>query len=111
MLPLSHSEMASEFGTRHRAGLGITEETDAVALVVSEETGEIAIASGGRLEKPVPAEALERLGGGADPPVIGLRSRRLVDHAVRRVPLCRYQWSVSACVVLPAQQGEQETAC
>ena len=38
VLPLSQSELSSEFGTRHRAGLGITEETDSVAIVISEET-------------------------------------------------------------------------
>jgi diadenylate cyclase len=49
MLPLSENELPGELGTRHRAGLGITERTDAVALVVSEESGQIAIAAEGRL--------------------------------------------------------------
>lgn len=51
VLPLSHSEMASEFGTRHRAGLGITEETDAVAIVVSEERGEVSLCFKGNIAR------------------------------------------------------------
>jgi diadenylate cyclase len=50
-LPLtSNPELSKEVGSRHRAALGISEETDAVAVVVSEETGKIALAVGGRLE-------------------------------------------------------------
>ena len=48
-LPLAESAGAARLGTRHRAGLGITERTDAVAVVVSEETGGISVASDGRL--------------------------------------------------------------
>ena len=53
-LPLAtQTELRSDLGSRHRAALGISEETDAVALVVSEETGEISIADGGRLERGI----------------------------------------------------------
>ena len=48
-LPLSESPLPTEYGTRHRAALGITERTDAVVVVVSEERGEIALASNGRM--------------------------------------------------------------
>jgi diadenylate cyclase len=49
-LPLSENvDLSRRVGTRHRAALGITEQTDAIALVVSEETGDVEIANGGRL--------------------------------------------------------------
>lgn len=48
-LPLSDNTLPGELGTRHRAGLGITERTDAVSLVVSEETGRISVAADGRM--------------------------------------------------------------
>jgi diadenylate cyclase len=48
-LPLSAGSGTARMGTRHRAALGVSEETDAVAIVVSEESGSISIASEGRL--------------------------------------------------------------
>jgi uncharacterized protein (TIGR00159 family) len=58
-LPLSRDlHVARTLGTRHRAALGIAEETDAVAVVVSEETGQIAIAVDGQIDRPVDPEAL-----------------------------------------------------
>jgi len=51
-LPLSLSPMLStQFGTRHRAAIGVTEESDAVVVVVSEQTGAIALAAGGSMEQ------------------------------------------------------------
>jgi len=48
-LPLSDTPLPAEFGMRHRAALGLTERTDAVVVVVSEERGEISLASNGRM--------------------------------------------------------------
>jgi diadenylate cyclase len=48
-LPLSETRLSGEMGLRHRAGLGVTEGTDAVSLVISEESGAIAVAADGRL--------------------------------------------------------------
>ncbi len=58
-LPLSMNPVLStQLGTRHRAGIGITEETDAIAVIVSEETGAISLAVGGRVERELSAEQL-----------------------------------------------------
>ena len=62
-LPLSMNPVLStQFGTRHRAAIGITEETDAISVVVSEENGSISIAVGGQIERDITVEYLrERL--------------------------------------------------
>jgi diadenylate cyclase len=62
-LPLSMNPVLStQLGTRHRAGIGITEETDAIAVIVSEETGAISLAVGGKIERELTVERLrERL--------------------------------------------------
>ena len=62
-LPLSMNPLLSTtLGTRHRAGIGITEETDALAVICSEETGAISFAIGGRIERDLTVDQLrERL--------------------------------------------------
>ena len=58
-LPLSMNPVLStQVGTRHRAGIGITEETDAIAVIVSEETGAISLAVGGKLDRDLTVEQL-----------------------------------------------------
>jgi diadenylate cyclase len=52
------TEISKTLGTRHRAGIGVTEETDAVAIIVSEETGTISVAINGKLQPPVDMGAL-----------------------------------------------------
>jgi len=60
-LPLSRNmQLGRELGTRHRAALGISEETDAAAVVVSEETGRISVVSEGQIETPLDGETLRR---------------------------------------------------
>jgi diadenylate cyclase len=56
--------LSTQLGTRHRAGIGVTEETDAIAVIVSEETGAMSLAVGGKIERDLTVEQLrERLGG------------------------------------------------
>lgn len=58
-LPLSDNmRLSKELGTRHRAGVGISEVTDSLTIIVSEETGKISVAYGGDLERNVDAERL-----------------------------------------------------
>jgi uncharacterized protein (TIGR00159 family) len=58
VLPLSRSKMASDFGTRHRAALGITEETDAVSVVISEERGEVSLCFNGSIARDLEIDEL-----------------------------------------------------
>ncbi len=61
-LPLTTNPLlATELGTRHRAALGITEESDCIAVVVSEETGRISVAAFGEIELNVPIERIEQV--------------------------------------------------
>lgn len=61
-LPLTEKpNLSKELGTRHRAAMGITEETDAVALVVSEETGIVSLAYAGRLTRFLDEKSLRNL--------------------------------------------------
>ncbi len=60
-LPLTEAQVDPKMGGRHRAALGITEETDALAVVVSEETGAISLAQDGRLIRNLDAERLREL--------------------------------------------------
>ncbi len=60
-LPLSQNpNLSKELGTRHRAGLGISEESDAIVVIVSEETGNISLAYGGELYSNITPEYLKK---------------------------------------------------
>ena len=62
VLPLSDSQrLSADLGTRHRAGVGMSEATDAVVIIVSEETGTISVAVGGMLKRHLAARTLEQL--------------------------------------------------
>ncbi|MDD2189842.1 MAG: diadenylate cyclase CdaA [Eubacteriales bacterium] len=61
VLPLSQSKtLSKELGTRHRAGIGITENSDAIAIIVSEETGIISIAVDGKLSRFLDLKTVEK---------------------------------------------------
>ena len=62
VLPLSTSDrLSADLGTRHRAGVGMSETSDAVVVIVSEETGTISVAVGGMLKRHLAPQTLERL--------------------------------------------------
>ena len=61
-LPLSDNmELSKQLGTRHRAGVGISEQTDSVTIIVSEETGQVSVAQGGKLTRSVNSAKLREI--------------------------------------------------
>ena len=93
VLPLAQSPTVEHVGTRHRAAIGITEISDAIAIVVSEETGTISIANAGRMVRNLGEARLQKVlsildrspggGPGPDGPTTGLagwRRRRARDQ-------------------------------
>jgi diadenylate cyclase len=64
LLPLAQANataLSGEFGTRHRAAIGLTEESDALVIVVSEETGHVRLANGGEMSDVLDANGLRQL--------------------------------------------------
>ncbi len=78
MLPLSGNvNLSRDLGMRHRAGIGMSENSDAVVAIVSEETGSISVAVGGMLKRHLAPETLERL----------LRKELLPEETTKNMPV------------------------
>ena len=61
VLPVTeNSDLPAHYGMRHRASIGITEQSDAIAIIVSEETGQISVANDGKIVSNLSAEELEK---------------------------------------------------
>ena len=61
ILPVTEKmDLPPEYGLRHRAGLGISEVTDSLVIIVSEETGQMSIAENGILQKNIPSRVLRQ---------------------------------------------------
>jgi len=83
ILPLAgDNDIAKEIGTRHRAGIGISKETDAIAIIISEETGKISVAKDGVLIADVKEDALKNI---LIKNVITKRFSNSKPHKIRRV--------------------------
>ena len=87
MLPLSESVAERpRLGTRHRAAVGITEQTDALAIVVSEETGSLGLAEGGAIVTDLPEDELrQRLLAALRPVDVPGRARSIARSGGRRL--------------------------
>ncbi|MFV2063933.1 MAG: diadenylate cyclase CdaA, partial [Chloroflexota bacterium] len=85
MLPLAQRLPSKErYGTRHRAALGVTEQTDALAIVVSEETGAISLAEGGGILRELDEEELrQRLYSLLRPADVARRARIMASRGTR----------------------------
>lgn len=94
-------ELSRGLGTRHRAAMGLTEETDAIAIVVSEETGNISISTRGRLSRDFDEERLRRFLAG-----VLHREQTSVNRLTRaREELNRSLSGVAHTVTRPGEEG------
>ena len=96
MLPLSKNvNLSRDLGMRHRAGIGMSENSDAVVVIVSEETGSISVAIGGMLKRHLMPETLSKL----------LKNELMPARSRRRIPEKTHHGS---CGVSARRRGGDE---
>ena len=77
-LPLSDNmELSKQLGTRHRAGVGISEATDCLTIIVSEETGQVSVAQGGELSRGLNSKQLREV-------LVAAQNKKVVDNSKLR---------------------------
>ena len=77
-LPLSDNmELSKQLGTRHRAGVGISEVSDSLTIIVSEETGKVSIAQNGKLQSGISSAALREA-------LVKAQNKKVVDNSKLR---------------------------
>jgi len=102
LFPLSQKEELSKMlGTRHRAAIGITEETDAVVVVVSEETGSVSFAYNGRLRRGLEEERLRRV-------LSSMLRRERTGLSRFREKIIKGEVDLSDTVLMPASEDQNE---
>ncbi|HKA86968.1 MAG TPA: diadenylate cyclase CdaA [Haliangiales bacterium] len=110
LLPLSRNpKLDAELGTRHRAAIGITEETDAVAVVVSEERGEISLCFHGNMARDLDADTLRKA-------LMGLfykeksKKQRVADEAAAAQAAAVAMAAMAQPLDVASEPGEDKTA-
>jgi len=108
ILPVSQQGMSRMLGLRHRAALGVTEESDAIALVLSEESGQLTVCRQGAMERPLEVDAVRQrltellVSGGEGVSWIGGLVRGFVRPSGGSKGLARRIWRATMCLVLAA---------
>ena len=106
ILPVSQQAMSRTLGLRHRAALGLTEESDAVVLVLSEESGELTLCRQGAMERPLEVDALRQkltellVSGGEGVSWIGGLVRGFVRPSGGPKGIARRLWRATICLAL-----------
>lgn len=85
ILPLTQKTISSALGTRHRSGIGLTEQSDAIVVIVSEETGAISVAKGGILQRGISDGDLRDILTQAFVPSGSSSDDKIISRLVRRM--------------------------
>jgi len=108
ILPVSQQAMSRTLGLRHRAALGLTEESDAIALVLSEESGQLTVCRQGVMERPLEVDAVRQrltellVSGGEGVSWVAGVMRGFVRPSGGPKALARRIWRATMCLVLAA---------